>query len=185
MLALPIFAVVSWRMPSLHTLRVLGGIWQGQELLLQLGGDVDTSEVGCLSSNADLLIGLVPEENALLLVALHTRDAARVAPCRVDCERSVDVTTSLVELDGLPGVLGRLADARSLHHGVVVHLSVVRRVLNVSLYLILTEPKRQVEFECLVVLARGRLLKARLVGISGGSRATLGRAARVLRSMVI
>ena len=41
MLALLILIVVARRVSSLHTLRVLGGVRKGQELLLELGGHID------------------------------------------------------------------------------------------------------------------------------------------------
>ena len=41
-LALLALVVIAWRVSCLHTLGVLGGIWQGKQLLLQLGGDIDT-----------------------------------------------------------------------------------------------------------------------------------------------
>ena len=65
-LPLAILVVVAWRVSGLHTLGVLGGIRESEELLLQFGGHVDAGEVGSLSSNTDLLVGLVSQENALL-----------------------------------------------------------------------------------------------------------------------
>ena len=41
MLALLILIVVARRVSSLHTLRVLGGVRKGQELLLELCGHID------------------------------------------------------------------------------------------------------------------------------------------------
>ena len=54
-LALLVFVVIAWRVTRLHTLGVLGSIWQGKQLLLQLSRDVDAREVGAMSSDADFV----------------------------------------------------------------------------------------------------------------------------------
>ena len=72
--------------------------------------------MGTLASHGYLVgVLLGPEENALLRrLLLISGDAASVAGCGVDCESSVHVSASLVELDCLPSVLRRLADTRAI-----------------------------------------------------------------------
>ncbi len=58
-LALLALVVVAWRVSCLHALGVLGGIWQSEQLLLELGGNIDTGEMGSLCADSYLLAGLV------------------------------------------------------------------------------------------------------------------------------
>ena len=136
---------------------------------------------------------LITEENALLLLTvLHTRDTACVAPCGVDSKGPVDVPPSLIKLNGLPGVLGRLTDRlTAFDHNLPVRLlglvwTLHVLLVNVPLNLILAEAKGQIQFKCLVrILSTMWLLKARCVRIGGCSGATIRCAARILRPMVI
>ena len=158
MLALLPFVVVARRVPCLHALRVLRGVWQSEQLLLQLRRDIHAGEVGSLRPHADLLAGLVAQKYALVRRGTRVVDAldrCGVAASRVDSEGTVDVAARLVELNGLPRVLRGLADARSFDNALVL-LGVVAfqiRGMNIPLYLILTESKRQIELEGLIVLA--------------------------------
>lgn len=149
-------------MPCLYTLRVLGRIRKREQLLLKLGGNVDTCEVGSLCTHAYFLTGLVSEEDALLgvlrivlLSRVHSRDATCTAIRRVYREGSVDVTPCLIKLDSLPSIFGRLADAIAFDSLLVlggVALQIL--VVNVSLDLILAKSQRQVQFKgSLVALA--------------------------------
>ena len=71
-LTLLILVVISRRVACLHTLGILGGVREGQQLLLQLGGHVDTRKVGRLGADPHLVPRLIPQEDALLLlVTLH------------------------------------------------------------------------------------------------------------------
>ena len=149
--------------------------------------------MGSLGSDANLCLGLVSQENALIggvLPRVHARDAARIAACRVNCKGAVDVTPGLVELDGLPGVLCSLTDSWALNHSrLIVHvlrvvtLHVLRIV--VTLNLILSETQGQVKLKLIIVLSALRLLETCLVRVSCGPWATLCSAARVLRPMII
>ena len=66
MLALLALVVITRRVPCLYTLRVLGRIRERKQLLLKLGGNVNTCEVGSLCSYANFLTSLVAKEDALL-----------------------------------------------------------------------------------------------------------------------
>ena len=66
MLALLALVVITRRVPCLYTLRVLGRIREREQLLLKLGGNVNTSKMGSLCSHAHFLTGLVTKEDALL-----------------------------------------------------------------------------------------------------------------------
>ena len=57
--------------------------------------------------------------------------------------------------------------------------------LDVPLDLILTEPKWKIQLKGLVILPRLGLLEACLIGISSCSRAALGSATGILRTMII
>ena len=57
-------------MSGLHTLGVLGGIGQREQLLLKLCRDIDAGEVRSLRPHAHLRPSLIAEENALLLHVL-------------------------------------------------------------------------------------------------------------------
>ena len=95
---------------------------------------------------------------------MDPRDTTGVAIGSVDGKSAVDVTPCLVKLNGLPGVLGCLTNARAVNH--LILLSVVGLhilPLDVPLDLILAEAERQIEFKSLVVLPRVWLLKACLV----------------------
>ena len=195
-LALLVFVVIAWRVTRLHTLGVLGSIWQGEQLLLQLCRDVDTSEVGAVSPHTDFVATGVTEENALLrrmvLLWMNAGKPAGIAAGSVDGEGAVDVTPSLVELDGLPGILCSLTDSGSVDDGTVTRLCVLLLVtrlhllaLDVSLYLILSETQGQIQLEGLIILPRLRFLKACLVRVRRRPRATLSSAAWVLRAMII
>ena len=146
MLALVVLIVVPGRVASLHTLRVLRGVWQREQLLLELCRDVDTGQVCGLSAHSNLLTCLVAEEDALLGGVggwVHAGDARSVAVGRVDGKGAIDVTARLVEFDGLPGVLGGLADAGTVCNALVL-LVVARVVLlvDVAFDLILAESQR-------------------------------------------
>ena len=149
-----------------------------------------------MGPNANFVTGLVAKEDALLrvliLLRMHTGQSTSIASGSVDGEGAIDVTSCLIELDGLPGVLGGLADARSVDDCAVAMLRSLRlsvRVhiltLNVSLYLILTETQWQIQLEGLIILPGLRFLKACLVRVGRRSRATLSSAARILRPMVV
>ena len=123
---------------------------------------------------------------------IHTRETTCVTAGRIDGKSTIDVTTSLVELDGLPRVFGCLADARAVLDVVVVivvYMSLVRLdllVLDVALDLILTEAKRKIQFKGpLLVLARLRLLKARLIRVGRVARTALRCTAWILRSVIV
>lgn len=107
-----------------------------------------------LRTHAHLLPALVAQEDALvgvgLLAGLHyARDSACVGGGRVDGEGAVDVSARLVELDGLPGVLGGLADAGAVDDAgsrrIVCHI--VRVSLDVPFDLILSETQGQIQFK--------------------------------------
>ena len=93
--------------------------------------------------------GGVAKKDALLgvvLLRVHSRKTAGVTACRVDCKSAIDISARLIELDGLPGVLGGLADARSVDDCAVAMLRSLRLsisvhilTLDVSLYLILSK----------------------------------------------
>lgn len=123
---------------------------------------------------------------------IHTRETTCVTAGRIDGKSTIDVTTSLVELDCLPRVFGCLADARAVLDVVVVivvYMSLVRLnllVLDVALDLILTEAKRKIQFKGpLLVLARLRLLKARLIRVGRVARTALRCTAWILRSVIV
>ena len=131
-------------MSCLHTLGILGGVREGQQLLLQLGGHVDTRKVGCLRPDPHLVPRLIPQEDALLLlVTLHSRDATRVASRSIDRKSAIDIPSRLVKLDSLPRVLGRLADGLPAlnHNGPVgiLHLLLLLRLLLVRLHILLLD----------------------------------------------
>lgn len=100
-----------------------------------------------LSPDSHLRASLIAKENALLLLVLgwvNPRNTASIALSSVNSKGAIDVTASLVKLNGLPSVLGRLTNASgSLDHAALVLLSVAVHLLllNVPLYLILTESK--------------------------------------------
>ena len=101
-------------------------------------------------------------------------------------ECPIDVSARLVELDGLPSILGRLADRRALNHAWVVLVSALHVLpVDVTLNLILTEPKGEIKLEGLIVLARGRFLEAPLVLVRGCACPTLRCAPRILGAMVV
>jgi len=151
--------------------------------------------VGCLSTHAYFLLGLVAKENALLWIhcRVNSRDTAVVASGRVDSKGTIDVTTSLIKFNCLPGVLGRLTYARvgTFDYSWALDLLCVGALnaLNwdVSLYLIFSEPKRKIQLKgpVVVLLARLRLLKAHLIRVCCCTRATLCRASGILRAVVI
>jgi hypothetical protein len=85
--------------------------------------------------------------------------------------------------DGAAGVLAFLR-ALIIWHLLGVALHVLRD--DVSLYLILPEPKWKIQLEgSVVIVTRLRLLKARLVRVGRRTRAALRCASRVLRAIVI
>ena len=127
---------------------------------------------------------------------MNSRDTTVVASSRVDSKSAVDVTTSLIKLNCLPGVLGRLTYARvstfdysrALDLLCVSALNALNR--DVSLYLIFSEPKRKIQLKgsvvvAVVLLARLRLLEARLIRVCCCTGATLCRASGILRAVVI
>ena len=82
---------------------------------------------------------------------MYARDSTRVRTSCVNSKCAIDVTASLIKLDGLPGVLGCLTDARTLNYTLVLlHVlglvAIALHVLpmNVTLNLILTKPQWQV-----------------------------------------
>lgn len=149
MLALLIFVIVTRWVPGLHTLRVLGCVWQGQQLLLKLRRDIDTSEVSGLCPDSHLCASLIAKENALLLVLhrMHPRNSARIASSSVNSKGPIDIATGLVKLNGLPSIFSGLTDTSvPLGRSTLVLLCVALHLLllNVPLYLILTEPEWQI-----------------------------------------
>lgn len=106
--------------------------------------------MGSLSPDAYFLPGLIAQEDTLLgLVGcdrVHARDARSVACSCINRKSAIDIPSCLVELDGLPGVLGRLTDTWTFSDARLVN-SIARMwliligVLNVhiTLDLILTE----------------------------------------------
>ena len=98
--------------------------------------------MGRLCPHTHLRIGLITKEDALLLLTgLHARNATCIASCSVNSEGPIDVPPSLIELNCLPGILGRLADVlvafdhdlpvrilgllvRALHLLLLVHLPI-------------------------------------------------------------
>ena len=75
-----------------------------------------------------------------------------VANCRVDCEGAVDVSTRLVEFNGLPGVFSsrrnRLVFVDLSSSCCLGLLLILLRVdLDISFNMILTEPQWQIEFK--------------------------------------
>ena len=94
----------------------------------------------------------------------------------------------MVELDGLPSILGSLADSWTLDNTTSVCLccsSLHILVVYVSLDLILAKSKRKIKLKGIVVLSRVRLLKARLIGVGCGARTSLCRTSGILRPMII
>ena len=166
---------------------------------MKLGRDIDTCEVGSLSPHSDLLLGLIAQEDALLCgrsisvaTRMNSRDSACITTSRIDSKCTIDVTATLVKLDGLPGIFRGLTNTwTSLSNAALVIdllLSVVGLhvcVMNVPLYLIFAKSERKIEFKCIIVLARVRFLKARLVRICRGSRSALSSATWILRPVVI
>jgi len=134
----------------------------------------------------------VPHEDTLLGVIaggrVHSAETARVTTSCVDGKSTVDVSAGLIELDGLPSILGCLTDAwTSFSDSLLLMLALCLGllILNVTLDLILAETQRQVEFEGLIILSRLRLLKASLISVGCVARATFGGTAWVLRAMVV
>ena len=115
---------------------------------------------------------------------MHTTEAAGIAPGSIDSERAVNVSASLIELDGLPRVLRRLADPGAIRgHSLTVCL--VLLILNVPLDLILAESEGQIQLEGLIILPGLGLLETRLVAVRRVARASLSGAARVLRAVIV
>ena len=86
----------------------------------------------------------------------------------------------------MPGVLGGLANARAVNHGAALAIILIHVLpIDVSLNLILAEPKRKVQFEGLIILPRLWLLKARLVGVCSSAGSAIGGAPWILRPMVV
>ena len=163
--------------------------------------------MGALTSTVNLVVHLRSEENALLgrlrhaLILIHVR---RGTTCVTDswidgiiyCESSINVSACLVELNGLPCILGGLTDTRAIwdsrHIGVLwlllIWLSLVLRMrLNVPFNLILSKSQWKIELKG-IVLTTLRLLEARCVGcccsgtsVSGPS--WIGRVVIVWRSI--
>ena len=76
----------------------------------------------------------------------------------------------MIKLNGLPGVLGSLTDARTLNYTLILLyvlglVSIALHVLrmNVPLNLILAKPQWQIKFKGLVVLTGLRFLEACVV----------------------
>ena len=146
-----------------------------------------------LSTDADLRLGLVTQENALICCVLNlvcARDTTSVATSRIDGKGAVDVTPCLVELNGLPGILSCLTDARALNHAILIDMLRVVATLHVlgmvvSFYLILTESQRKVQFKRIVVLSALRLMKSGLVRVGSGPGAALCGATWILRAVVV
>ena len=77
---------------------------------------------------------------------MHTRDATCVRTCRVYRECAIDITTRLIELYSLPGILCGLTNARTLNNALVlwhvlgiVTIALHVLAMDVPLNLILTE----------------------------------------------
>lgn len=78
---------------------------------------------------------------------MHPRNSARIASSSVNSKGAIDIATGLVKLNGLPSVFGGLTDASvPLGRSTLVLLCVALHLLllNVPLYLILTEPEWQI-----------------------------------------
>ena len=97
-----------------------------------------------MSSDTDLVLGLIAKEDALLLLIttwVYSRDPTRVTSSCIDSKCAIDITPSLVELDRLPGVLGRLADSRAtFDHDLTAWLVLIAILLmHITLDLILAK----------------------------------------------
>jgi len=84
--------------------------------------------MGALAPHGHLVVVLLrSEENALLSRLVRVGgDAAGVTGRRVDRECTVDVTTSLIELDCLPSVLRSLTDSWPVLNSGNIRLLLVR-----------------------------------------------------------
>ena len=99
---------------------------------------------------------------------MDSGDTTCIARCSVNGEGSVDITSRLVKLNGLPSVFGGLRNAWTLNDTLIllgrwVTLGLIALLvccLDVSLDLILAKSKRQIQLESLIVLTRLRLLEA-------------------------
>ena len=184
MLALGLLVVVSWWVPCLDTLRILRGVWQCQQLLLQFSWNVDGCKMGTLASTVNLVVYLRSEENALLgwlrhaLILIHVRrGTACVADGWIDgiidSESSVNISTCLIELNGLPSILSSLTDSRTIWNSrhiralwlLLILLCLVLWVcLNVPFNLILSKSQRQIELKGIVLTALWLLEACRVRG---------------------
>ena len=124
----------------------------------------------CSLSSALYFVCLRAEENTLLswLILLRLRHwvgcATLVADSRVDSESSIDITTSLVELYGLPSVFSGLRYLLvfincSTTCSLRLLLILLRIDLDISFNMIFTEPQWQIEFKR-VILATLWLLES-------------------------
>lgn len=193
-LVLPLlaFIVITWWVTSLHTLRILWCIWQGQQLLLKFCWYINACQVGTVCSNANFMARgtLITQEYALLrMISLwvYSWESTGVTSSCIDCESAIHIPTCLIEFDGLPGVFCCLGDARSFGDGAgtVCLGSGDILILNITLDLVLTESQRKIQFKGLIILPRLRFLKARLIRIALASWTSISCPARILRVMVI
>ena len=144
-----------------------------------------------MSSDTDLVLGLIAKEDALLLLIttwVYSRDPTRVTSSCIDSKCAIDIAPSLVELNRLPGVLGRLADSRAtFDHDLTAWLGLIAVLLmHITLDLILAKAEGQIKFESLIrILSAMRLLKARCIRIHRVSRAAISCTSWILRPMVV
>ena len=110
-------------MPCFHTLGVLGSVWKSEQLLLELGGDVDTGEVGPVCSNTNFMpCSRVTQKDTLLcraVIRVHTGKPAGVAACGIYGEGPINITACLVKLNCLPSIFCRLTDTRTFSDTVI------------------------------------------------------------------
>ena len=129
----------------------------------------------CSLGSALYFVSLRAEENTLLgwLILLWLRHwvgcATLVADSRVDSESSIDITTGLIELYGLPSIFSGLRYLLvfincSTTCSLRLLLILLRIDLDISFNMIFTEPQWQIEFEG-VILATLWLLES--CGIRG------------------
>ena len=156
MLALAVLIVVARRVSCLDRLGILGRIRECQQLLLQFGRNVNRGKMSTLPSYTHLRVHIIVEEDALIvllsvsILIYIVRNPTGVAGRSIYGKSTIYISPSLVKLNSLPCILGRLTYAWSISNNLliivvcIVCVLILANCLDTSLNLGFSKSQRQI-----------------------------------------